>query len=64
MDKSDESKYYLDQLAELVDGKITGIAKTEDGFFGIVVTMPDGKRRTMILLSDDEGNDHGSFYLS
>lgn len=62
--------FYLDQLRCLVGGRITGLARTgpsDDGsegeFYGLVVLLPDGKQKTLILLSDDEGNGPGSFEL-
>ena len=62
--------FYLGQLSPLVGGKITALARTgkpeypgEDEFYGLVVTLPNGKKRTLILLSDDEGNAPGSFEI-
>ncbi len=62
--------FYLKQLRPLVGGTITGLARTgpgEDGFdaefYGLVVTLPDGRKRTLLLLSDDEGNGPGSFEI-
>lgn len=60
--------FYLSQLSQLVGGRITALARTgtpdkadESEFYGFVVTFPDGSKRTLILLSDDEGNGPGSF---
>lgn len=61
-----KADFYLKQLEQLIGGKITNLARTgeeEDEFFGIVVTMPNGKRKTLLLLSDDEGNAPGSFEI-
>lgn len=60
--------FYLKQLEQLVGGKITNLARSGEGdgddeFFGFVVTLPSGKRKTLLLLSDDEGNAPGSFEL-
>ena len=62
--------FYLNQLSPLVGGKITALARTgkpeypgEDEFYGLVVTLPNGSKRTLMLLSDDEGNAPGSFEL-
>lgn len=62
--------FYLDQLHCLVGGRIISLARTgpsddgsEDEFYGLVVLLPDGKKKTMILLSDDEGNGPGSFEI-
>lgn len=62
--------FYLNQLGPLIGGKITALARTgqpeypgEDEFYGLVVTLADGSKRTLLLLSDDEGNAPGSFEL-
>ena len=62
--------FYLDQLSPLIGGKISALARTgkptypgDDEFYGLVVTLPSGKTRTLILLSDDEGNAPGSFEI-
>ena len=64
------TNFYLNQLSPLVGGKITALARTgkpeypgEDEFYGLVVTLADGSKRTLMLLSDDEGNAPGSFEL-
>lgn len=65
-----QATFYLEQLKPLVGGKITGLARCgpnvdahEDEFFGIVIKLPNGKTKTLILLSDDEGNAPGSFEI-
>lgn len=62
--------FYLKQLRPLVGGTITGLVRTGPGeeafdeeFYGLVVTLPDGRKRTLLLLSDDEGNGPGSFEI-
>ena len=62
--------YYLNQLRQLLGGTITELATSgsdddpsHDEFFGFVVTLPDGSTRTIILLSDEEGNGPGSFEI-
>lgn len=62
--------FYLKQLRPLVGGTISALARTgpneyesDDEFFGFVVTLPDGSTRTILLLSDDEGNGPGSFEI-
>lgn len=60
--------FYLEKLDQLVGGTITGLVRTGDDsdtgeFFGLVVTMPNGTKKTMVLLSDDEGNAPGSFEI-
>ena len=69
-DMTSQTTFYLDQLKPLVGGKITALARSgpgadpfEDEFFGFVIKMPDGKTKTLILLSDDEGNGPGSFEI-
>ena len=60
--------FYLKKLNQLVGGTITGLARSgEDSgngeFFGLVITMPDGTIKQLVLLSDDEGNAPGSFEI-
>ena len=49
---------------ELIDAghRVTGLARSDPGedafeaeFYGLVVTLPNGQKRTLLLLSDDEG---------
>lgn len=54
--------FYLDQLSPLVGGKITALVK-EDEFFGFDITLANGCKKTLMLLSDDEGNGPGSFEI-
>jgi hypothetical protein len=62
--QNSSTKYYLAQLNTLVGGKVTAVATDEDEeFFGLQITMPDGTRRTILFLSDDEGNGPGSFEI-
>lgn len=63
--------FYLKQLQPLVGGTITALARTggsDDSLdvelYGFVVRCRDGKERTLVLLSDDEGNGPGSFLLA
>ena len=65
-----QTNFYLDKLKPLIGGKITALARSgptddphEDEFFGFVIKLPNGKRKTLFLLSDDEGNGPGSFEL-
>lgn len=67
---SNTTNFYLNKLSQLVGGRITALARTgtpeeadESEFYGFVITLPDGNKRTLILLSDDEGNSPGSFEL-
>ncbi len=60
--------FYLKKLDQLVGGTITGLVRSGDDsgtgeFFGFVVTMPDGTKKQIVLLSDDEGNAPGSFEI-
>jgi hypothetical protein len=60
--------FHLQQLRPLVGGRITSLARTGvdeygDEFFGLVITLPNGQKRTLIFLADDEGNGPGSFQL-
>lgn len=63
--------FYLKQLRPLVGGSIAALARTgasddplDEELYGFVVQCRDGKERTLILLSDDEGNGPGSFMLN
>ncbi|MBW8849677.1 MAG: hypothetical protein JF600_02745 [Xanthomonadales bacterium] len=63
--------FYLKQLAPLVGGTITALARSgasgdplDEELYGFVVKCRDGKERTLILLSDDEGNGPGSFMFN
>ena len=65
-----QATFYLDQLKPLVGGKIIGLARSglnadphQDEFFGFVIKFPNGKTKTLLLLSDDEGNAPGSFEI-
>jgi hypothetical protein len=60
--------FYLDRLRCLIGGKIISMARSgppqnefDDEYFGLVIALPDGSTKTLILLSDDEGNGPGSF---
>lgn len=60
--------FYLKQLQPIIGGTITTLARSgpsddqhDDELYGFVVKCRDGKERTLILLSDDEGNGPGSF---
>ena len=60
--------FYLKTLNQLVGGTITGLARSgvdcgNGEFFGLVITMPDGTIKQLVLLSDDEGNAPGSFEI-
>lgn len=63
--------FYLKQLAPLVGGTITALARSgasddplDEELYGFVVKCRDGMERTLILLSDDEGNGPGSFMIA
>ena len=62
--------FYLRQLQPLLGGTISGLARTGmpddawgDEFFGLVVTLSDGRTRTVLLLADDEGTGPGRFEI-
>ena len=64
----DPTDFYLNQLSVLVGGRITTLARTEPDeegnvFFGLVITLPEGKEKTLLFLRDDEGNGPGSFEI-
>lgn len=54
--------FYVKQLSQVVGGTITTVAvDDENEFFGLSIAMPDGSRKVLWFLSDDEGNGPGSF---
>jgi hypothetical protein len=58
-------EFYLEQLAQFVGWKVTGVAKAPldefgDAYFGLVLTKSAAKR-IVWFLRDDEGNGPGSF---
>ena len=64
----DRTDFYLKQLSQLLGGRITQLARSGKDEFGeevvgFVVTMPDGKQKTLLFLRDDEGNGPGSFEI-
>lgn len=62
-------EFYLDQLSPFVGGKIIALARTgepdmfEEELFGLVITLKNGTSKTLLFLSDDEGNGPGSFEI-
>ncbi|AEM49066.1 conserved protein of unknown function [Acidithiobacillus ferrivorans] len=61
--------FYLGKLQELVGGTITELIRSgddygQDEFFGLVITMPTGLRKTLVFLADDEGNAPGRFEIA
>lgn len=61
--------FHLNKLQELIGGTITGLIRSgedfgQNEFFGVVVTMPNGLRKTLAFLSDEEGNAPGSFEIA
>jgi len=66
--RSSAADFHLQKLRPLVGGTITNLARTGideygDEFFGLVIALPNGQKRTLIFLADDEGNGPGSFQL-
>jgi hypothetical protein len=62
----DEIDFYVQQLKQYVGWTIAEIAKTPAkepvGYFGVILSSPDKQRKVVVwILSDDEGNSHGSF---
>jgi len=66
--------FQLEKLKPLVGGTITGLVRTsepaihegyfDDEFFGFTITTPNGKKYTLILMSDDEGVGPVNFKLT
>jgi hypothetical protein len=63
--------YQLQQLRPLVGATITALARTAPGedefepeYFGLVLTLPNGQQRTVLILSDPEGNGPGAVEIA
>ena len=52
--------FYVSRLMGLVGGKITHALDVGDGFFGFRVQLPDGRRKDVIVMCDEEGNGPGA----
>lgn len=68
---NNQTNFYLRQLRPLLGATITKLVRTgtdqddpADDLFGLLVTLPDGSSKTLLLLSDDEGNGPGSFEIT
>ncbi|CDQ10465.1 conserved protein of unknown function [Acidithiobacillus ferrivorans] len=64
-----DADFYLEKLSPLVGGTISGLVRSgndygQGEFIGLVITMPDGLKKTLVLLSDDDGNAPGSFEIA
>jgi hypothetical protein len=64
----DKTEFYLRQLSQLLGGRITRLARSGKDRFGVevvgfIVSMPDGKQKTLLIFADDEGNGPGSFKI-
>lgn len=58
-------EFYLKELAELYGSKVTGGCYSSDGdFFGLKLHLPNGKKKILWILQDDEGNGAGSFEIA
>lgn len=59
--------FYLKQLEPLVGAKIVSFVREGEGGYdenwGLTLELPDGSRKHMWILRDDEGNGPGSFSL-
>ena len=66
---SDTTNFYLEQLAVIVGGTVTGTVRSgvdetlDEEYFGLKIMGKDGKSKILWLLSDDEGNGPGSFEI-
>jgi len=61
--------FYLRKLRPLIGATITqtcrtGVDEYGDEFFGLIVTLPNGKKKSVIFLADDEGNGPGSIEIN
>ncbi len=57
------TKFYVTKLSELAGGTIESACHTPDGYFGLVVKMPNKSKKNLFILRDDEGNGPGSFEI-
>ena len=56
---------HVNMLMQFVGGKIELIAHdSEKEYFGFVICLKDGSRKTILFLRDDEGNGPGGFDIS
>lgn len=65
---NERTEFYLGKLDLLVGAKVTGLAVTSqdecgDEFFGLSLELPDGTKKNLFFLSDDEANAPGSFCI-
>jgi hypothetical protein len=67
---SDTTNFYLEQLAVIVGGTVTGTVRSgvdeilDEEYFGLEIVGKDGKKKILWLLSDDEGNGPGIFEIA
>lgn len=60
----DYMRYYVNQLQDLVGSRIVQtVQDNEEGFFGMIVSLPDGTKKVLWFLSDEEGNAPGAFQI-
>ena len=63
------TEFYLKLLEPLIGGTVVGLARSGvdpelgDEFFGLVIQLKNGQKKSLTLLSDDEGNGPGSFEI-
>jgi len=52
--------FYLKKLKKFIGGTIINVAQDSNGYFGIIIEK-DKEKNIIWFLSDDEGNNSGSF---
>lgn len=59
--------HYFGKLEPLVGAEVVGLARSGEGdceeFVGLVFRLPDGQKKVLFFLRDDEGNGPGSFSI-
>ena len=64
------TEFHLKQLEPLIGGTVVSLARSGvdpelgDEFFGLVIQLKNGQKKSLMLLSDDEGNGPGSFEIN
>ena len=58
------TKFYTEQLSQLVGSKVKSVVNDGKGFFGLEIIFPNKEEKVIWFLQDDEGNGPGSFEIN
>jgi len=58
-----QTKFYTEQLSQLVGSKIKSVVNDGKEFFGLELIFPNKGEKILWFLRDDEGNGPGSFEI-